>query len=59
MEQRQEILASIKLEEEDTNRFRITSLIWDTADPRADRRIRIVSLLLALQQMMGINVVVY
>jgi len=51
--QRDEILASIKLEEEDANRFRWTSLVWDTTDLRAGRRIRIAFLLLALQQMMG------
>jgi hypothetical protein len=53
MFQRREIFASIKLEEEDVNRFRISSLIWDTTDLRAGRRIRIAFCLLAIQQMMG------
>jgi hypothetical protein len=53
MLQRQEILMSIRLEEEEMNRFRITSLIWDTTDLRAGRRIRIAFCLLAIQQMMG------
>jgi len=53
MLQRQEILMSIRLEEEEMNRFRITSLIWDTTDLRAGRRIRIAFYLLAIQQMMG------
>ncbi|KAN0103238.1 putative sugar transporter STL1 [Hyaloscypha variabilis] len=46
-------------DEEEMNRFRITSLIWDTTDLRAGRRIRIAFCLLAIQQMMGINVMVY
>ena len=50
--QRQEILESIKLEEEDENKFKLISLVWDTTDLKAGRRIRIAFMLLALQQMM-------
>lgn len=52
-EMRSSILASIQLEEENKNRFRLTDLIWDRGNLRAGRRIRIAFLLLSLQQMMG------
>jgi len=48
-----EILASIKLEDEDEHKFNILDLIWDRSDLRAGRRIRISFLILSIQQMMG------
>lgn len=50
---RREILGSIRLEEEKSNRFRVWDLIWDRGSLKAGRRIRIAFLILALQQMMG------
>jgi hypothetical protein len=50
---RDEILASIKLEDEDEHKFNPLDLIWDRSDIRAGRRIRISFLVLSIQQMMG------
>lgn len=50
---KQGILASIKLEDDNENAFRIFDLIWDRSDLRSGRRIRISFMILALQQMMG------
>jgi MFS family permease len=50
---RDEILASIKLEEEDEHKFNPLDLIWDRSDLQAGRRIRISFLILSIQQMMG------
>ena len=50
---RSEILAVIKLEEEEENKFNVLDLIWDRSDIRAGRRIRVGFLVLAMQQMMG------
>lgn len=52
-EMRQAILASILLEQQEENGFRIKDLFWDTSDLRVGRRIRISFLILAIQQMMG------
>ena len=51
---RDEILASIKLEEEEEHKFNLLDLIWDRSDLRAGRRIRISFMILSIQQMMGI-----
>ncbi|KAH6995213.1 general substrate transporter [Ilyonectria destructans] len=56
---KESILASIKLEESDERQFRIIDLVWDRTNLRAGRRIRISFLILAIQQMMGINLSVY
>lgn len=53
---RQEILDSIKLEEEQSNQFRVWDLFWDRSDLKAGRRIRIAFMILALQQMMGMYI---
>ncbi|KAH7371117.1 general substrate transporter [Pyrenochaeta sp. MPI-SDFR-AT-0127] len=58
-EMRQSILASIQLEEQDEHPFRFLDLIWDRSGLRAGRRIRISFMILAIQQMMGINLSVY
>ncbi|KAK5949441.1 hypothetical protein OHC33_009615 [Knufia fluminis] len=58
-EMKQEIMATIKLEEEEENKFNVLHLFWDTTDLRAGRRIRISFLVLSIQQMMGINLSVY
>lgn len=50
---RNEILASIKLEAEEENKFNILDLVWDRSDLKAGRRIRISFLILSIQQMMG------
>lgn len=52
-EMRQAILASILLEQQEENGFRIKDLFWDTSALRIGRRIRISFLILAIQQMMG------
>ncbi|KAH6663991.1 general substrate transporter [Plectosphaerella plurivora] len=57
---RESILASIALEESSKERgFHILDLVWDRSDLRVGRRIRISFLILAIQQMMGINLSVY
>ncbi|KAJ5378274.1 uncharacterized protein N7496_005683 [Penicillium cataractarum] len=56
---RHEILDSLKLEEEQTNQFRVLDLFWDRSNLKTGRRIRIAFMILALQQMMGINISVY
>ncbi|KAL2112381.1 hypothetical protein VUR80DRAFT_7736 [Thermomyces stellatus] len=57
---RESILASIALEESSRERgFRLVDLIWDRSDLRIGRRIRISFLILAIQQMMGINLSIY
>ena len=48
-----EIMASIKLEAEEENKFNPLDLIWDRSDLKAGRRIRISFLILSIQQMMG------
>lgn len=53
---RMEIMASIKLEAEEENRFVWTDLVWDRSDLRGGRRIRISFLILSIQQMMGESV---
>ena len=58
-EMKSEILASIKFEEEEKNKFRLLDLIWDRSEIRAGRRIRIAFMILSIQQMMGINLAVY
>jgi MFS family permease len=50
---RKEIVDSIELEDEEENKFKLISLIWDRTPLRAGRRIRIAFLVLSLQQMMG------
>ena len=47
------ILTSIKLEEEDENKFNYWSIFWDKTDLRVGHRIRISFLILSMQQMMG------
>lgn len=54
-----EILAAIELEEASEVRFNPLDLLWDRSDIRAGRRIRVGFLVLAIQQLMGINLSVY
>ncbi|ORY69024.1 general substrate transporter [Pseudomassariella vexata] len=56
---KQSILASIRLESSDERGFQLLDLIWDRTSLRVGRRIRISFLILAIQQMMGINLSVY
>ncbi|KAJ9663116.1 hypothetical protein H2201_005787 [Coniosporium apollinis] len=58
-EMKEAILASLKLEEKEENKFNIMDLFWDRSDLRVGRRIRISFMILAMQQMMGINLSVY
>ncbi|KAL2681343.1 hypothetical protein Neosp_008954 [[Neocosmospora] mangrovei] len=53
------ILTSIAFESESDKGFNLLDLIWDRSDLRVGRRIRISFLILAIQQMMGINLSVY
>lgn len=55
---KREILESLELERNQP-RFRLISLIWDNSELKAGRRIRIGYLVLAMQQLMGINLLVY
>lgn len=52
---RGEILAAIKLEDEDEHKFNVIDLFWDRSDLKAGRRIRISFMILSLQQMMGMS----
>lgn len=52
--QRQEIISVVELEK-DLASLNPLALIWDTTELKAGRRIRISFLILAIQQMMGIN----
>ncbi|KAJ5869061.1 hypothetical protein N7455_004002 [Penicillium solitum] len=57
--QKEEIQASIRLEESGKSKFNMSLLLWDTTDLRIGRRIRIAFLMLSIKQMMGINMMVY
>ncbi|KAK2754289.1 hypothetical protein FQN54_007169 [Arachnomyces sp. PD_36] len=57
--QRKEILETIELEEGTQEKFNPVTLIWDNTELRSGRRVRIGFLILTIQQMMGINVLVY
>ncbi|PMD54417.1 putative sugar transporter STL1 [Hyaloscypha bicolor E] len=57
--QRKEILSSIQMEAENENKLILWSLVWDNTELRVGRRIRISFLILSIQQMMGINMLVY
>lgn len=52
-EQKRDILRSIQMEAEDENKLSLLSLVWDNAELRVGRRIRISFLILSIQQMMG------
>ncbi|KAJ5464803.1 sugar transporter STL1 [Penicillium daleae] len=56
---RGEILASIKLEREAGNGFRVLDLIWDKSDLQVGRRLRTGFILYSLDNLMGINMMVY
>ncbi|POS74198.1 hypothetical protein DHEL01_v207405 [Diaporthe helianthi] len=58
-EQKRDILRSIQMEAEDGNKLSLLSLVWDNTELRVGRRIRISFLILSIQQMMGINMLVY
>lgn len=51
--QKEEIQASIRLEESGKSKFNMSLLLWDTTDLRIGRRIRIAFLMLSIKQMMG------
>lgn len=53
------ILSAIQLEDMEKSDFNPMWLIWDTSNLRIGRRIRIAGLLMAVQQMMGINMAVF
>lgn len=57
--QRKEIMDSIELEEHEENKLSIKTLLWDNTELRVGRRIRISFMILSIQQMMGINMLVY
>ncbi|KAK7902702.1 hypothetical protein LTR67_002348 [Exophiala xenobiotica] len=54
-----QILASLRLEEEEENRFNFLDLFWDRSNLRVGQRIRMAFLLQAFQNMMGVNLMVY
>lgn len=47
------------IEEEKRNRFDIKLLFWDNSDLQIGRRLRTSFLILFMQQLMGINMLVY
>ena len=57
-QQRQEILDTIELEKTHA-RINLMDLFWDRSELRTGKRLRISFLILAIQQNMGINVLVY
>ncbi|KAH8691883.1 putative sugar transporter STL1 [Talaromyces proteolyticus] len=54
-----EILENIKFEREAGHSFRIMDLIWDKSDLRVGRRLRTGFILYMLDNLMGINMMVY
>lgn len=56
---KQNIMENFHVEEESSNRLTLLSLIWDNTPLRVGRRVRISFLILAIQQSMGINMLVY
>lgn len=53
------IMENFQVEEESNNRLTLLSLVWDNTPLRVGRRVRIAFLILAIQQSMGINILVY
>jgi Na+/melibiose symporter-like transporter len=58
-ETKSNILQNLQLEAEQENRLSWVSLVWDTTPLRVGRRIRISFMILSIQQMMGIDILVY
>lgn len=54
-----EIFQSIQVEAEQENRLSLISLVWDNTPLRVGRRVRISFMILSIQQMMGIDILVY
>lgn len=50
---RSSILSSIDFEQDESNHFRLSDLIWDRTTLKVGRRVRISFLILSFQQMMG------
>lgn len=53
------IMENFKVEEEPENKLTWLSIIWDNTPLRVGRRVRISFMILAIQQSMGINMLVY
>ncbi|KAJ5892650.1 hypothetical protein N7504_009341 [Penicillium tannophilum] len=53
------IMENFEVEEESSNRLTPLSLIWDNTPLRVGRRVRISFIILAIQQSMGINILIY
>ncbi|KAJ5810202.1 uncharacterized protein N7503_002420 [Penicillium pulvis] len=53
------IMENFEVEEESSNRLTLLSLIWDNTPLRVGRRVRISFIILAIQQSMGINILIY
>lgn len=59
-QQRSEILDAIRLEDNGENKLDLKTLcFWDNTELRVGLRIRISFMILSIQQMMGINMLVY
>jgi Na+/melibiose symporter-like transporter len=58
-ETKSNIFQNLQLEAEQENRLSWVSLIWDNTPLRVGRRIRISFMILSIQQMMGIDILVY
>ncbi|KAJ5564951.1 hypothetical protein N7513_001193 [Penicillium frequentans] len=56
---RASIMENFEVEEESSNRLTLLSLIWDNTPLRVGRRVRISFIILAIQQSMGINILIY
>ncbi|KAF9890112.1 hypothetical protein FE257_006273 [Aspergillus nanangensis] len=56
---RADIMQNFEVETEQENRLTLLSLVWDNTPLRVGRRVRISFMILAIQQMNGINMLVY
>ncbi|KAL5363129.1 general substrate transporter [Aspergillus floccosus] len=54
-----DVMQNFEVETEEENRLTLLSLIWDNTPLRVGRRVRISFMILAIQQMNGINMLVY
>jgi MFS family permease len=53
------IFQNLQIEAEQENRLSLISLVWDNTPLRVGRRIRLSFIILSIQQMMGIDILVY
>lgn len=56
---KEDIMQSFQVEDTQDNRLTLLSLVWDNTPLRVGRRVRISFMILSIQQMNGINMLVY